>query len=569
MQYQEARKNLKNAIRRKKQLYADRIKEQMESNNTKEVFNGIKCLLNIVGKKNEGVTKEFGENLNEFYTRFEDDNLKEKRTQCKEMLIAKKHQQPDRFIEYSIDEDDVEKELKRVIVRKSKGPDGVLPITLKHCSNNLKKPLTQLFNWVLRECHYPLVWKLGEIIPVPKVPCPKALNDFRPVTLTSAIAKVFERIVQEIIKKQISHNLDTFQFAYKSNSSTVDAIVTLLHTVTKHLDKSSTNYARCLFIDYQSAFNTIQPHMLIDMLMEKNVSYNICLLIFSFLDQRQQFVRTRDGPTDVRYTCTGSPQGCVMSAFLFTIYTDKLRSAAPNISILKYADDTVVLGLIHGNSEKNDVETYANQVNMIVTWGEEHYLKINETKTKEMMIDFRKSSKTSPPRLSIKQKEIELVSNYKYLGLHIDSKLNFDHHIALTEKKASKRMFLIKKLKAAGVDMKLVKIAFQAYVEPIVFYSSSAWLSLLTNKNKRKLLWSHRRAADMGLCEKTRADILERKCLQGLREKILIETKHPLHKDLTEQKSNGRNKWKMLFCRTNRYRSSFIPQTLMTWSNTV
>ena len=442
-------------IKHKKRQYADKIKEQMHSNNTKEVYRGIKSLLNTDSKRNVSIDRETGESLNVFYTRFEDNNLDNKREQCRIALTTLKAQYSG--ITPAVSEFDVEKELKNINVKKSKGPDGVLPIVLKNCRNSIKTPLTLLFNWVLRVSEYPSVWKIGEIVPVPKIPCPKTLNDYRPVTLTPVMAKVFERFVQKIISSQLHNKLDSMQFAYKSKNSTVDAIVTFLHSITKHLDECSTNYARCLFIDYKSAFNTIESHVLSDILIEKGVSPDTCLLILSFLDNRQQFVRTIGGPTNVRCTSTGSPQGCVLSSLLFTIYTDGLKSTAPNVRILKYADDTVVVGLIKGRLEHEDEQAYLDEVKKTVTWGEKHYLRINEGKTKEMIIDFRKSTKMSPVTVFINDCQIAQVSTYKYLGLHIDSKLNFRNHIIENNKKTNKRLYLVKKLKSCGTDLSLVQ----------------------------------------------------------------------------------------------------------------
>ena len=63
----------------------------------------------------------------------------------------------------------------------------------------------------------------------------------------------------------VKPNMDILQFAYLPNRCTEDALNTFLHELTQHLDKGC-NYARCLFIDYSSAFNTMQPHVLLDRL---------------------------------------------------------------------------------------------------------------------------------------------------------------------------------------------------------------------------------------------------------------------------------------------------------------
>ena len=88
-----------------------------------------------------------------------------------------------------------------------------------------------------------------------KVSC---LNDHRPVALTSVAMKCFERLVMAHINNIIPETLDLLQFAYRPNRSTDDAISIALHTTLSHLDKRTTS-VRMLFIDYNSAFNTIVP----------------------------------------------------------------------------------------------------------------------------------------------------------------------------------------------------------------------------------------------------------------------------------------------------------------------
>ena len=85
------------------------------------------------------------------------------------------------------------------------------------------------------------------------------LNDYRPVALPSVAMKFFERLVMAHINTIIPETLDPLQFAYRPNRSTNDAISIVLQTALSHLDKRNT-YVRTLFVDYSTAFNSIQHH---------------------------------------------------------------------------------------------------------------------------------------------------------------------------------------------------------------------------------------------------------------------------------------------------------------------
>lgn len=95
------------------------------------------------------------------------------------------------------------------------------------------------------------------VVPVPKSSRPTTLNDFRPMALTSIIMKILEKLVWLEILKNTGSSLDRLQFAYRPKRGVEDATLTLLNLL-----EGSGCHARLLFIDFSSAFNTIQPHIL-------------------------------------------------------------------------------------------------------------------------------------------------------------------------------------------------------------------------------------------------------------------------------------------------------------------
>ena len=92
---------------------------------------------------------------------------------------------------------------------------------------------------------------------------PKVINDFRPVALTSLVMMSFEKLIKRDILTKTAHLLDSIQFAYRVGRGVEDATSTLINLVLKHL-KGNKNHAKLLFVDFSLAFNTIQPHILID-----------------------------------------------------------------------------------------------------------------------------------------------------------------------------------------------------------------------------------------------------------------------------------------------------------------
>ncbi|KAI3367638.1 hypothetical protein L3Q82_026475 [Scortum barcoo] len=116
----------------------------------------------------------------------------------------------------------------------------------------------------------PTLWKTSRIVPVPKKNRPSELNDFRPVALTSHLMKTLERLFLSLLRPQVQHAQDRLQFAYQPGVGVEDAILYLLHRAHSHLDKGS-GTVRILFLDFSSAFNTIQPTLLRDKLSRMGV----------------------------------------------------------------------------------------------------------------------------------------------------------------------------------------------------------------------------------------------------------------------------------------------------------
>lgn len=99
-----------------------------------------------------------------------------------------------------------------------------------------------------------------------------------------------------------------------------DAVVTLLHSLQGRLDGAET-FARLLFIDFSWAFNCVQPHNLAGRLAGMGIDL-ICWLI-GFLTDRSQSVRVNGVLSNDLLSSAGSPQGCVLSPLLFSLFTNE------------------------------------------------------------------------------------------------------------------------------------------------------------------------------------------------------------------------------------------------------
>nr|XP_043885516.1 uncharacterized protein LOC122771978 [Solea senegalensis] len=212
------------------------------------------------------------------------------------------------------------------------------------------------------------------------------MNDFRTVALTSHVMKTMERLVLHHLRPQTCHALDPLQFAYREKVGVEDAIAFLLHRSLSHLDRGS-GAVRITFLNFSSAFNTIQPLFLRDKLSGMGVGSHLVAWISDYLTSRPQYVRLGDCRSDTVVSNTGAPQGTVLSPVLFTLHTSDFQHNSDLCHVQRFADDTAIVGCIRSGKE----DEYRELIHDFVKWCDSNHLLLNTAKTREMVVDFRRS----------------------------------------------------------------------------------------------------------------------------------------------------------------------------------
>ncbi len=176
-----------------------------------------------------------------------------------------------------------------------------------------------------------------------------------------------------------------------------------------------------------------------------------------------------------------APQG-VLCPLLCSLYTHDCLCSHSSTSIVKFANDTVVLGLISNNDET----AYLDEVERLTSWCQDNRLSLNVSKTKALIVDFRKR----PQRLytlMISGTPVERVSSFKYLGVNISEDLTWTAHIQTQVKKARQRLYHMRQLRKCRVLPAILKTFYSGAIESVLTQCGMVTPQIRTAKLCREL----------------------------------------------------------------------------------
>jgi len=371
------------------------------------------------------------------------------------------------------------------------GEDDVLYAYLAHIGRATRLQILHLYNRSLFLKRSPKQWKIIPIVPIPK----KEAGEFRPIALLSCLAKVMERVILNRLKFLIGPLHPNLMGCTKGKGTT-DAIATLTKMASdaKHRRSgpktNSLKHCLAVFIDFEKAFELANITSLLDILCtDKGIKGNILGWLKDYLLGREGYTMVQGVKSEVMPLFQGTPQGSVLSPFLFNIIIDKLlnmiyKSLPPetskNVVVNSYADD-IVLVSNHWNAKNSlDLALHGLELASMVLG-----LKVNLKKTKAMA--WNHSHNFPNFHYTMYQTKIEWVRTFKYLGVTFDDNLSFVKHVDDIIYRAGKRLNVLKHLAGSpfGATQKTLLHYFKSCIRPILEYGSVALLIACPSSMKR------------------------------------------------------------------------------------
>ena len=192
----------------------------------------------------------------------------------------------------------------------------------------------------------------------------------------------------------------------------------------------------------------------------------------------------------------------------------------------------------------------------LVDWCKVNNLVLNADKTKEIIVDFRRSRPNHTPLL-INKTAVEVVSKTKYLGMHITDDLSWSLHTSSLAKKAQQRLHFLRRMRRASLPPPILTTFYRGTIESLLTSCISVWSGSCRASDWKSLQRVVRTAEKIiGTPLPPIKDIADSRCLSRAH-RILSDPTHPQH-GLFSRLPSGR-RFRSIRCRTARLRNSYFP----------
>ena len=350
------------------------------------------------------------------------------------------------------------------------GADRVTYSMLRQAGEVAHEELLNVINTSYAAGLLPTAWKEATIHPIPK---PREPGKTRPISLLSCLGKTAEKMVLQRLQ-WVAGPLQENVYAYRRGVGTRDCLFEMITSI-------SGRKAVVAFLDMEKAFELANARAILTALARKGVDGRLLKWTKDFLTGRRARVRFQGHLSTYMSFENGTPQGSILSPYLFNILMEELVSTplAAGTKVLCYADDIAII-----STGRNHLKNAQTAINRAAAKCQDLGLKINFAKTKAVYFN---GARPEQP-LRAQQQDIEWALHHPYLGVWIDHSLNFIHHTTVVAERVRARLRTMRAITATegGANFQVLKLFYIQAIRAIVEYSAP--LLIMASPNQLEIL---------------------------------------------------------------------------------
>ena len=329
--------------------------------------------------------------------------------------------------------------IKRFNPRKAPGPDSIQVMLYREIPGTAIGLLTNICNHAMKLGYFPQHFKEAKVIMLPKpnktLDTPK---NYRPVSLTNTIGKVFERVIHGRLMGHLQRGsfFHQNQHGFKPRTGCTDQILKILDKV-KAGNRQHRNSV-LVSLDLEKAFDKVWHNGLIYKFAQvPGIPLAFKKLAASFLKDRKVFTSVQGRMSTAFTPQAGVPQGSILSPLFFNVYVNDIQDIErpEGSQIYQYADDTCLM-VSHRQLPRLQLHLNA-MLRAIEGYLKDWKLRANPNKTQMIALDTGHHIKI--PRevqVTFSGTELQFAGSATILGVILDKKLSLTKHIKHVKSKA-------------------------------------------------------------------------------------------------------------------------------------
>jgi hypothetical protein len=291
-------------------------------------------------------------------------------------------------------------------------------------------------------------------------------QNYRPISLLSTIAKVFERVVFKHLFNFFRANfrISLWQLGFLPGHSTITQLIELYDEFCKAVEKGKE--IRVVFLDISKAFDRVWHAGLLQKLKGCGIRGRLLQWLQSYLKDRQQRVVINGVFSPWGKILAGVPQGSVLGPLLFLIFINDITHIIRRCKIRLFADDTCLF--IEVDEPAAAAEALNEDLTNIQEWAEKWLVTFSPPKTEGLLITNK--APRNHPELYLNNQRIAEVKHHKHLGIYLSHNLSWNKHAEETAKKANRCLGILRPLKFL-LDRASLETLYNSFIRPILEYA--------------------------------------------------------------------------------------------------